>query len=64
MMSKKVMWKGLITKKCVAMHTNCFYNFKTALYFSAVVIKGFNSSRKLFQADIVTVKLKAGLLNV
>ena len=25
-----------------------FYNFKTALYFSAVVMKGFTSSRKLF----------------
>ena len=33
-----------------------------ALYSSAVVMKGFNSSRKLFQAKIVTVKLKAGLL--
>ena len=33
-----------------------------ALYSSAVVMKGFNSSRKLFQADIITVKLKAGLL--
>ena len=33
-----------------------------ALYSSAVVIKGFNSSRKLFKAEIVTVKLKAGLL--
>ena len=25
-----------------------FYNFNTSLYFSAVVMKGFNSSRKLF----------------
>ena len=33
-----------------------------ALYYSAIVIKGFNSSRKLFYAEIVTVKLKAGLL--
>ena len=33
-----------------------------ALYSSAVVMKGFNSSRKLFYAKIVTVKLKAGLL--
>ena len=33
-----------------------------ALYSSAVVMKGFNSSRKLFSAEIVTVKLKAGLL--
>ena len=40
---------------------NCFYNFKTALYSSAVEMNAFNSSRKLFQAKIVTVKLKAGL---
>ena len=33
--------------ECVAMHT-IFYNFKTALYSSAVVMKGFTSSRKLF----------------
>ena len=40
------------------MHT-IFYNFKTALYSSAVVLKGFNISRKF------TVKLKASLfLNV
>ena len=39
-----------------------FLNFKTALYSSAVVVKGFNSRRKLFYAEIVTVKLKAGLL--
>ena len=46
------------------MHMNCFYNFKTALYSSAEVMKGFNS-RKLFEVEIVTVKLKAGdLLNV
>ena len=39
---------GLITKKCVATYTNCFYNFKMALYFSTVVMKTFNSSGKLF----------------
>ena len=33
-----------------------------ALYFSTVVMRGFNSSRKLFLAEIITVKLKAGLL--
>ena len=33
-----------------------------ALYSSAVVMKGFNSSRKLFKAEIITVKLKASLL--
>ena len=31
--------QGLITKECVATDTNCFYNFKTALYSSAVVVK-------------------------
>ena len=39
-----------------------FYNFEIALYSSAVVMKGFDSSRKLFLAKIVTVKLKASLL--
>ena len=33
-----------------------------ALYSSVVVIKGFNSRRKLCYAEIVTVKLKVGLL--
>ena len=50
--------EGLITKECVATHANCLYNFKTALYSSAVVMKDFNSSRKFFKAEIVTVKLK------
>ena len=45
-------WRGHKTAisgyyECVATHT-IFYNFKTALYSSAVVIKGFTSSRKLF----------------
>ena len=31
----------------VETHT-IFYNFKTALYSSAIVMKGFTSSRKLF----------------
>ena len=43
------------------MHT-IFYNFKTALYSSAVVMKGFNIHRKLFQVKIITAKLKASLL--
>ena len=33
-----------------------------ALYFSVVVMKGFDSSRRLLQAEIITVKLKASLL--
>ena len=32
------------------------------LYSSAVVMKGFNISRKLFYTKIITVKLKASLL--
>ena len=44
------------------MHTNCFYNFKMALYSSAVVMKGFTSTRKLFSTEFITVKLKADLL--
>ena len=31
------------------MHTNCFYNFKMALYFSAIVMKGFYSKVVLSQ---------------
>ena len=37
-----------ITKKCVATHANYFLNFKMALYFSVLVMKLCNSSRKLF----------------
>ena len=43
------------------MHT-IFYNFKTALYSTAVVKKGFTNSRKLFLAEIITVELKVSLL--
>ena len=43
------------------MHT-IFYNFETALYSSAVVMKSFTNSRKLFSAKIITVKLKASLI--
>ena len=39
-----------------------FYYFKMALYSSAIVMKGFTSSRKLFEAEIITVKLKVSLL--
>ena len=35
-----------------------FFNFKKALYSSALVMKLF---RKLFQADIIAMKLKASL---
>ena len=35
-----------------------FYNFKTALYSSAVVMKGFTSSKKVVLAEIITVKLR------
>ena len=45
-------WRGCKTAlsgyyECVATHA-IFYNFKTALYSSAIVMKGFTSSRKLF----------------
>ena len=33
-----------------------------ALYSSVVAMKGFNGSRKLFYAEIITVKLKTGLI--
>ena len=33
-----------------------------ALYSSAVVMKSFNSSRRFFYAEIITVEPKAGLL--
>ena len=35
------------------MHTNCFYNFKMALYSSAVVMKRFSISRKLFKPKLL-----------
>ena len=41
---------------------NFFNNFKTTLYSSAVVMKGFTSSIKLFYAEIITVELKVSLL--
>ena len=47
--------------ECIATHT-IFYNFKMALYSSAVVMKGFTNSRKLFEAEIITVELKVSLL--
>ena len=37
--------QGLITKKCIAMHTN---KLKMALFFSMLVTHLFNSNRKLF----------------
>ena len=36
--------------------------FKRLYILVPPVVKGFNSSRKLLQAEIITVKLKAGLL--
>ena len=47
MTSKKSREYVLVTKECIATHT-IYYNFKTALYSSAIVMKGFTSSRKLF----------------
>ena len=47
----------LITKEHIATHTNLILLFKPALYYSALVIKLFKSSIKLFQAEILTVTL-------
>ena len=41
--------QGLSTKKCVATHIN----FKTALYSSALVMKLFNNSGKLFKLNLL-----------
>ena len=39
------------------MHAYCLYNFKTALYSSAVVMKGFNSTLKLKAGHLLIVLL-------
>ena len=44
------------------MDRNYFLNLLTALYSTALVMKLFNNSRKLFHAEIIIVKLKASLL--
>ena len=46
----------LITKEHKAMHANLINLFKPALYSSTLVIKLFESSIKLFYAEILTVK--------
>ena len=38
MTSRKSCEQGLITKNCIVTHTNSFYNFKTALYSSAIKV--------------------------
>ena len=45
----------------IAMHTHLNFKFKPALYSSTVVITLFNSSTKLFQAEIITVTQKTSL---
>ena len=45
----------LITKEHIAMHANLILLFKPALYSSTLVIKLFESSIKLFYAEILTV---------
>ena len=47
----------LITKEHIATHVNLILLFKPALYFSTLVIKLFESSIKLFYAEILTVAL-------
>ena len=51
-----------MTKEYKATNKLFLYTFKIALYSSAIVKKDFNSSRRLFLADIITMKPKAGLL--
>ena len=54
MMSKsKSHEQGLITKKCIAMHTNYFSKFKTALYSSVLVMKLFNNKKCCFKAKLL-----------
>ena len=45
----------LITKEHIATHANLILLFKPALYSSTLVIKLFESSIKLFYAEILTV---------
>ena len=45
----------LITKEHIATHANLIFLFKPALYSSTLVIKLFESSIKLFYAEILTV---------
>ena len=47
----------LITKEYIAMQANLILLFKPALYSSTLVIKLFESSTKLFYAEILTVAL-------
>ena len=47
----------LITKEHIAMHANLILLFKPPLYSSILVIKLFESSIKLFYAEILTVAL-------
>ena len=50
----------LITKEHIATHANLILLFKSALYSSTLVIKLFESSIKLFYAEILTVTLYIG----
>ena len=47
----------LITKEHIVTHTNLILLFKPALYSSTLVVKAFESSIKLFYAEIITVTL-------
>ena len=47
----------LITKEHIAMHVNLILLFKPALYSSTLVIELFESSIKLFYAEILSVIL-------
>ena len=47
----------LITKEHIATHVNLILLFKPTLYSSTLVIELFESSIKLFYAEIITVTL-------
>ena len=49
--------KRFVTKEHIATHANLILLFKPALYSSTLVIKLFESSIKLFYAEILTVAL-------
>ena len=53
--------KGLITKEHIATRTHLNFKFKPALYSNTLVITLFNSSTKLFLAEIITVTQETSL---
>ena len=52
--TRKLHEQGLITKNCIATHTDLIFKFNLALYSSAETFY----NRKMFQAKVFTVKMK------